>query len=282
MAQIKKLGRRKRQRREQEKKKRNMRLFKIIAIPAVLVCILTIVVFNLVKEDPIEKEMQEYQKLYRPFLPADIADRELGFNATFSDDIPELSKERIWEAMRLIVTLKNEPELSHPDDEEIISLIEGYLSGEKEFKLKNCEFDHFAKMPVGMMYNFILDEYCFNPRRKTTPILAISFYHEVMHAVMSIRAKAEGNFDSYLKEPQWMREYPCYGAEIRIAFAVKRLGLMPKKVGEDELKMFHFLGNVMNAMYNGYFHRFYDYCMETGMEGFLGSELDNVEFVFKE
>jgi hypothetical protein len=149
--------------------------------------------------------------------------------------VEKISRARIKEALRLIVSLEYDQALSTPEDEEIFRLLHQYESGRRLYRITArvvVSKNGSGSPTVGRMaFSCPGHEYAYNPGVQTsTPFLALSLYHELKHGVQCLQGiefpHQEDNLCRY--------EAPAYAAQVRFLIALHKKGMLPDRVSARE------------------------------------------------
>jgi hypothetical protein len=161
---------------------------------------------------------------------------EMNHQMTEVAAIEKISRARIQEALRLIMSLEYDQALSTPEDEEIFRLLHQYDSGRRLYRTtarvvvsrNDSDSPTVGRMAFSCRPGH---EYAYNPGVQTsTPFLALSLYHELKHGVQCL----QGIELPDREEDRCHYEAPAYAAQVRFLVALHKKGMLPDRVSAAE------------------------------------------------
>lgn len=138
---------------------------------------------------------------------------------------PWVDRQRLLEALDLILSLRSSPELQTPHDQAIMRLAQEYKDGRKPFRTSYEEMIAIGSNPDKPTYGRLgqlcpEDEYGYGHVQSHLSILAISLYHELFHGT-----DCAGYLGERLDPTDPNQHEPgAYAAQIRMFLALYRAG----------------------------------------------------------
>ena len=186
------------------------------------------------------------------------------------DGVPWAGPEDLQAAIQIILSLEKDPGLQGERDQAIIALLKKYSSGERTATWRYNEHilpagDTSGRNVGRMGFACPFDTFAVAPTRGTPPVLAISLYHELDHAVqcdeelartkLSRDAFVEAHKAEYIKNPCQSEELP-YAAQVRLFTVLLRRHLLPTVIAVGDNNDSSVLEQTLDVWYPLYDGRF--------------------------
>lgn len=174
---------------------------------------------------------------------------EINHEMTEAASIEKISRARIQEALRLIMSLEYDQALSTPEDEEIFRLLHQYDSGRRLYRTtaRVVVSRNDSGSPIAGRMAFRCrpgHEYAYNPGVQTSiPFLALSLYHEMKHGVQCL----QGIESPDREDERCYYEAPAYAAQARFLVALHKKGMLPDRVSATEPSDFGLMVQTLEA-----------------------------------
>ena len=118
---------------------------------------------------------------FRVNIPARLSLDGLYFK---SEPFPASTKEQLLEASNFILEFRENPHLSHSEDQEIYRLLDDYRTGRRTFTVnRSTEPTDKNGGSAAMYYECFEDAFYLGNTALSTQMFAIAFYHELAHVV---------------------------------------------------------------------------------------------------
>ncbi len=188
------------------------------------------------------------------------------------ESLPQITLRQLNASADVILGLEGNPFLSTPYDLEIFKLLKEYEAGTRKI--------HWVLTPepirgtLHMAHSCITGGFAAAPSQSSTEFVALTFYHELQHAVDCLKYVREQNILDRSRRQDWYyadekgSEEVAYAAQVRFFLALHSKGMLPSQVSSatesNDGGIFEQTLRVWHAIHDNTFGEWYDRMVLAG------------------
>lgn len=205
-----------------------------------------------------------------------VLDKEkVDFSLDTVSSLPVVNPMQLGQAMELVLTLEGEEELNTAEDRKIMALLKDFFYDRIRIPIEKRQIRANEKSGVSTMaYSCVHNVFAIDPTAQTTtPMLAMTIYHEMVHAMKCREEMSRFGLTSHSqmagKQSQDVCEHegPAWAAQVRLFAVLLRKGLLDKRLSTQDtrdLSGVNLLLGAWEAHDEGRFCPWYQEMLQTG------------------